>query len=119
MGEGKLPREERLRRSDEFQALFRRGRRVERPSVLLFWSEGGVARKVGFAVGRQVQGAVSRNRARRRLREAYRRARGSLPPGVQLVLVAREAFLTGSFERAVKELREAMETIARRRAAQT
>jgi hypothetical protein len=34
------------------------------------------------------------------------------------VLVAREAFLTGSFERVVKELREAMETIARRRAAQ-
>jgi hypothetical protein len=34
------------------------------------------------------------------------------------VLVAREAFLTGSFQLAVKELRGAMEAIARRRAAQ-
>lgn len=48
-------------------------------------------RAVGIVSSRRVGGAVVRNRARRLLRESYRRCRHQLPSDVQMVLVARPA----------------------------
>ena len=56
-------------------------------------------------MGRQVSGAVSRNRARRRLREAYRAARDVAPARVDLVVIGRRPALTA-------ELRNRMGTAA-------
>ena len=72
--------------------------------------EGGG--KVGFAVGRRVGGAVDRNRVRRRLREAYRRRRGSQPSGVDIVFVGRPAALTRSFSDLLEEMQHAMQAVA-------
>src|SRR5262249_31353201 len=69
-----IARRERLTGSGDFQSLFQRGKRVDRSSLIVLWAEAP-ARRVGFAVSRQVGGAVKRNRVRRRLREAYRAAR--------------------------------------------
>lgn len=114
MGERAFPRSERLRRSDEFQAVFQRGGRVERPTVLVFWRGGCGARKAGFAVSRQIRGMVRRNRARRRVREAYRLSRQTLPAGIQLVVVARPRAALGPYLEIVKDMREALGTVTRR-----
>ena len=47
--------------------------------MTILWREGVDARRVGFAVSRQVRSAVERNRVRRRLREAYRATRQAAP----------------------------------------
>ncbi|PYM76423.1 MAG: ribonuclease P protein component [Candidatus Rokuibacteriota bacterium] len=67
---GRFPRRDRLTTSTEFQALFQRGKRIDRPSMIVLWRETTEPRRAGFAVSRQIRGAVQRNRARRRLREA-------------------------------------------------
>jgi len=59
--------------------------------VLLWRARAGDTR-AAFAVSRQIRGAVSRNRAKRRLREAYRR-QPARPPGIDAVFVARAAAL--------------------------
>ena len=64
---GRFPRRERLTTSAEFQALFQRGRRIDRPALIVLWREATEPTRVGFAVSRQVKNAVQRNRARRRL----------------------------------------------------
>jgi len=56
--------------------------------VLLWVPRGGPAR-AGFAVSRQIRGAVRRNRARRRLRAAYRGLGPATLCGVDAVFVAR------------------------------
>ena len=100
--------------SADFQALFQRGKRIDRPSMIVLWRETVVPRRAGFAVSRQVRGAVARNRVRRRLREAYRAARDAAPPGVDLVIVGRPGALRARFAALVAELRAALATIAAR-----
>jgi len=94
-----------LTNSAEFQALFRRGKRIDRPLMVVLWRETAEPRRVGVAVSRQVRGAVGRNRVRRRLREAYRRARGAGTRRNDLVIVGRPGVLRAPFETLVGELR--------------
>jgi ribonuclease P protein component len=104
---GRLRRPERLTTGAEFQALFQRGKRIERPSMIVLWRANDGARRVGFAVARQVRGAVQRNRVRRRLREAYRAARDVAPTGVDLVVIGRSAALTLALGALVEDMRAA------------
>jgi ribonuclease P protein component len=62
-------------------------------------------------VSRQIRGAVRRNRAKRRLREAYRVARGAAPARVALVVVGRPGALREPQTTLVAELREALGAI--------
>ena len=110
--EGRLPRRERLTNGAEFQALFHRGKRIDRPPFLVLWAEAGQARHVGFAVSRQMRRAVDRNRIRRRLREAYRAARESAPSAVSIVLVGKKRVLEMKFGPLVAELRGAFAAMA-------
>jgi ribonuclease P protein component len=55
------------------------------------------ATRMGFTVSTKVGNAVVRNRIRRRLRELYRQRRASLPPGVDVVIIARHAAATADF----------------------
>jgi len=93
-----LPRETRLRGAGEFQAVFERGKRVERPAFVALWIPTPGRQKAGFTVSRQVRGAVKRNKARRRLREAFRRQGAELPPDISVVFVGRPLVQSVSFE---------------------
>ena len=96
-----MKRRLRVRRRGDFQRVLQ-GRRVYAGSALVAFArprESGDWR-VGVAVSRQVRGAVRRNRARRRLREAARA--GLLPHDSEdggvgipydVVLIARPAAL--------------------------
>jgi ribonuclease P protein component len=75
--------------------------------MIVLWRARDGARRAGFAVGRQIQGAVRRNRARRRLREAYRAARDVAPAAVDLVVIGRAAVLTASLATVIGDMREA------------
>jgi ribonuclease P protein component len=113
-----FPRRERLTTSAEFQALFQRGKRIDRRSLIVLWRDAEEPRRAGFAVSRQVRGAVERNRARRRLREAYRKTREAAPARTALIVIARPAVLTAAFPALVSELRDALQAIPGRRSSE-
>ena len=77
----------------------------------------GVSVRVGVAAARRIVGAVARNRAKRRVREA---ARVSLPAGLggrpmgtpyDVVLIARPEALTASLEQLTAEARRVWERL--------
>lgn len=105
-----LPRGERLRQAAAFQAVFQHGRRHERPSFVALWRPAE-SRRVGFAVSRQLRGAVKRNRARRRLRAAYRQVRAQMAGAVELVVVARASAATRPFTELVEDMRRLAEAL--------
>jgi ribonuclease P protein component len=100
-----------LTTSAEFQALFQRGRRIDRPALIVLWREASAPTRIGFAVSRQVKNAVQRNRARRRLREAYRASRDAAPAQARIVIVGRPAALKAPFAALAGQLRAALGAI--------
>jgi ribonuclease P protein component len=110
---GRFPRQERLTSGADFQALFQGGRRVDRPLMVVLWRQAtsDQGRRAGFTVSRQVRGAVARNRVKRRLREAYRRARSEAPARVSLVIVGRPAVSAAPMATVVDEMRRALGSI--------
>jgi ribonuclease P protein component len=88
--------EQHLRRQLDFQRVRDQGRRHQCDAFTLWHvarpaAEAGLAR-VGFVASRAAVGdAVRRNRAKRRLREVFRRHQQLTPPGHDLLLVARTA----------------------------
>ena len=108
---GGLPRRQRLTTRAEFQALFQRGKRIDRPALIVLWREADDPTRVGFAVSRQLRNAVQRNRARRRLREAFRSARTAAPARAALVIIGRPAALTVPFESLLGQMRQALAAV--------
>jgi ribonuclease P protein component len=107
----RLSASERIRLGHEYEHVYEEGHPHRAPLLVLFvLRDPKLARKAGFVAGKRVGGAVARNRAKRLMREAYRRSKRVLPEsGVHLILVARagcgeaayvdvEAQLLGLFE---------------------
>jgi ribonuclease P protein component len=100
-----LSRRQRLTHSLLFQETYAQGQRwVGRYMVLWLRKGPGAALRLGVVASRKVGGAVARNRARRRLREAYRRNRGRLTGERDVVLVARRELLRAEWDDVVGEL---------------
>lgn len=99
---------QRLRRNADFRAVREQGRRMDCGAFLLTWRvrpEGDPVPtpRVGVVASRaSVGNAVQRARAKRRLRELYRRQQHLVPPGLDLVLTARAALLRIDFAEAAQ-----------------
>ena len=89
-----LARRQRLTRSADFRAVYDAGRKaVGRGMVLYLLPRPEGALRLGVVTGRKVGGAVQRTRARRLLREAYRRNRHRFTGAIDVVIIGRAALL--------------------------
>jgi ribonuclease P protein component len=72
--------------------------------VLWLREEPDASLRLGVVASRKVGGAVARSRAKRMLREAYRRNRFRLVGKADVVLVARRELLKAGADEVVEEL---------------
>lgn len=89
-----LPSAYRMRRSADFEAAVRRGRRAGRRTLVVHAASTGESdtpARVGFVVSKAVGSAVVRNRVKRRLRAVVADRRGLLPSGSLVVVRATPA----------------------------
>jgi len=94
-----VQRKFRLTRSDDFKRVRRTGKSYAHPLVVLIsQASEGLRVRVGVAAGQTVGNAILRNRAKRLLRETMRPLLPALPPGWDLVLIARPGMLGASLE---------------------
>ncbi len=117
MGSGARFRPEaRLTKGAQFRSVFKSGMRLDGPLFLLLATPNRLAAsRMGLAVARRVGSAVKRNRAKRMLREGFRRNRGKILRPVDLVLVAKREIVACSCGEVESEYRKRLRRLATRR----
>ncbi len=100
-----LKKEYRLRDNAEFRRVYRHGRsKVSSRAVLYVLPVPGEPTRAGFVTGKKIGGAVQRNRARRLMREVYRRHRDKIADGYHLVFVGRVPMTYANYAQAETEI---------------
>jgi ribonuclease P protein component len=103
---------ERLRAAGDFRRVFRRGVRLDGPLFgLIAVVNGRTYSRLGLAASRRIGGAVARNRAKRLLRESFRRQKQG--PGFDLVLIPKKEILERTQEEVDREFRRRVERLGR------
>jgi len=109
---------ERLRTTREFRAVYAaRARAADGRLVVYVRPNPQGATRLGVSVGRRSGAAVQRNRTKRLLREAFRRARADLPGGYDVVIVTLGRDYT--FEEVDRRIRSLVPEAVRRYAERT
>ncbi|MBD5560984.1 MAG: ribonuclease P protein component [Clostridia bacterium] len=98
-----------LKRNKEFNYVYKRGKAVARRDFTLVYVKsryGGL--RTGFAVSRKVGNSVTRNRVRRRLKEALRMLLPEVRGSYSAIFVARPQIAEAEFADLVSQMRTAL-----------
>jgi ribonuclease P protein component len=106
-------REERIRRRADYKRIYDRGARVHGRLLTLFSLPSGLhVGRLGIAATKKLGGAVVRNRAKRLIREVFRR--NKLAPGMDVVVVPKRELLDAGLTAIEIEFRQTLDRSLRR-----
>ncbi|HEY2116643.1 MAG TPA: ribonuclease P protein component [Candidatus Angelobacter sp.] len=110
-----FPRDARLLKHADFQAVYKNGRKHFSGNMTAFYRHGDrvAGPRVGFTVGKVLGGAVVRNRIRRRMRAAVRQHLRELAAPLDLVLHPRKSVLTLKFAQLDAEIAQVFAAVQR------
>jgi ribonuclease P protein component len=95
--------QDRIRKRSEYQAIYEKARRVPSRSFVLFVLPNTQNRpRIGITVTKKIGGAVQRNRAKRLVREIFRRHKSELQD-VDIVVNGRTALPAADYHRLESE----------------
>jgi len=93
-----MHRRQRLVQDRQFQRAYEEGLSFVHPLLVLRAVSNGLGHnRFGFVVGKRIGKAVVRNKVKRRLREAMRLRAAQVPPGWDVVLIARMPVARASY----------------------
>jgi len=103
-----MRREDRLRKQADFDRVFDQGESFANSLAVLYVLSGvsDARSRVGFVTGRRLGNAVTRNRLKRRYREALRQLWDKVSWGHDLVVLPRRAGKSAGFREIQEALRE-------------
>ena len=95
----KLPKGRILRRKSDFQKIHRFGKSFANKFLVMYvFTANGLEDRVGFAAGKKLGNAVTRNRVKRLMRECYRLNQQKMVSNVTILLVGRKPATTAKLE---------------------
>ena len=79
-----------LRRKEDFDLIYKKGRSVGERYIVLFYMKNGLSyNRIAFLASKKVGNSVKRNRARRLMKENYRFLGENIREGYDLIFIAR------------------------------
>ena len=94
----KFPKADRILKRDVFRRVYEQGRKTQfryfTAFVLVNLTEGT---RIGITTTRKMGNSVERNRARRLVREAFRRNKWLVPQGVDIVINAKRSLTDAAY----------------------
>jgi len=107
-----FPREARLVRRGEFDAVYRAGKRRSSSHFTVFLRANQLpVSRFGFSIKKALGGAVVRNRIRRRVREIVRCHRTEIPAGWDIVIHPKTSVLRAEFAGLTADLVRLMKSV--------
>ncbi len=96
MGNQSFHKNERLLKRSQFEVVMNRGqkKRVDTTLTLFFLANGLDKKRLGIIASKKVGNAVIRNRAKRMIREAFRRLKNVGAPGMDFVVISGKNLLS-------------------------
>ena len=108
-----FPREARLVRRGEFDAVYRGGKRRSSSHFTVFFRANELPQgRFGVSIKKALGGAVVRNRIRRRLREIVRCHRAEIPTGWDIVIHPKSAVAKAPFAALTTDLLRLLQSAA-------
>lgn len=88
-----------MKRNKRFRYVYRKGKSVSsRPLVMIYNRSKSGKVQVGFSVSKKLGNSVTRNRVKRRLREAFRPMIPDIKPGYDIIFIARDPSVNAEFD---------------------
>lgn len=105
MSDQKFPKSDRVLKREGFRRVYEQGRKIQSGlfTAFLVANQTGSPR-IGITVTRKIGNSVERNRARRLLREAFRKNKWLAPHGVDIVINVKRALLEAGYREVEGEL---------------
>ncbi|HIW63959.1 MAG TPA: ribonuclease P protein component [Candidatus Stackebrandtia excrementipullorum] len=113
-----LPAAARVRRSDDFATVLKRGARARRGNLVVHAASRSAdvgSARVGFIVSKAVGPAVTRNLVKRRLRSVAAERLSDWPHNLDIVVRALPSAAGADYQRLEADMTGAVEAIMRRR----
>ena len=103
-GDARFRPQDRIRKRSEYKVIYDKGKRIPSGSFVLFVMRNALGRpRLGITATRRIGGAVQRNRAKRLVREIFRRHRLELD-SVDIVVNARASLPGAEYRRLETEI---------------
>ena len=107
-----FPREARLVRKSEFDAVYSTGKRRSNAHFTVFVRANELPlSRFGFSIKKALGGAVVRNRIRRRIREIVRSHRPEIPAGWDIVIHPKSTVARAEFAALTKDMLKLLKSV--------
>jgi len=98
-----------LRYKRDFDRLYKKGRSSGDKFVVVFHIANGLScSRKAFLASKKIGGAVARNRARRLMKESFRKIKHELKPGIDILFIARNTIVGAECGEVGESMRKAL-----------
>lgn len=96
----------RVKKNSEFQAIIQSGKSFANREFVIYYKEkqDQTHFRVGISVGKKLGNAVTRNRLKRLIREAFRELDHNIVRNVDIIIIARRNSVDLSYDRVKKSI---------------
>ncbi|WP_394189827.1 ribonuclease P protein component [Paenisporosarcina quisquiliarum] len=105
-----MNKHQRVKKNAEFQKIFKRGKSFANRQfvVYCFEKEGQEDFRIGLSVSKKIGNAVTRNRIKRYIRQAFLEMKDEVKPNIDYVIIARHQAATMDFHESKKSLQHVL-----------
>lgn len=105
-----MNKHQRVKKNAEFQKIFKRGKSFANRQFVVYCyeKEGQDDFRIGLSVSKKIGNAVTRNRIKRYIRQAFLEMKDEVKPNMDYVIIARHQAATMDFHESKKSLQHVL-----------